>query len=377
MRHSMRRTAVIALAAAAAMTLASCAGGAPAPDPSGAPTTGTATDAPVVQQNVKIMTTQAAWTISYSPLIVSEELGYFAEEGLTVEWVNDSSAATVATQVQQGNIDIGIVSPEPVVIGHEQGNLTSIYYSSMFRKSIFGVAVPEDSPIKDASDLAGARIGVTSLSSSGAAMAKAIAASGGVDEGELTFLAIGAGGQAMAALKADEVDALSLFDTQYVTFENNGIPLRILDRSPIEALTSGGLVALPEKIKENPGKYLGAARAVAKGILFTQENPEATVRIFWDRFPEQKPTGMSDDEAMADTLSILNARMESYGLHSAGEKWGEFPGTSFEQLIDFMAKYGLISEPIDATGIYTNEYVPQINDFDADAVIADAKNFKG
>ena len=326
-------------------------------------------------QTIRIMTTQAAWTISYSPLIAADEMGFFAEEGIEVEWLNDSSASNVATQVQQGNVEIGIVSPEPVLIGHETGDFDALYYASMFRKSIFGVAVPEDSDIQSAADLEGARIGVTSLGASGVPIAEAVARDAGVDPSTLEFLAIGTGAQAMAALEGGEVDALSLFDTQYQTFENNGVPLRELDLGEIVNLTSGGLLALPENIEADPDLYIGAARAVAKGVLFTAENPEATVRIFWEEHPESQSTELSEEEALEQELSILNKRMTKYDLDSPDEQWGSFPEGSIQALIDFMAAAGTIEGTVTPEEVFTDQYIDQIDDFDREAVAQAARDY--
>src|SRR5690625_442957 len=331
--------------------------------------------APRETQKIRIMTTQAAWTISYSPLIAADQMGFFADEGIEVEWLNDSSAANVATQVQQGNVEIGIVSPEPVLIGHETGDFDALYYSSMFRKSIFGVAVPEDSDIQTAADLEGARIGVTSLGASGVPIAEAVARDAGVDPSTLEFLAIGTGAQAMAALEGGEVDALSLFDTQYQTFENNGVPLRELDLGEIVNLTSGGLLALPENIEADPDLYIGAARAVAKGVLFTAENPEATVRIFWEEHPEAQSTELSEEEALEQELSILNKRMTKYDLDSPDEQWGSFPEGSIQALIDFMAAAGTIEGTVTPEEVFTDQYIDQIDDFDREAVAQAARDY--
>lgn len=332
-------------------------------------------DAPRETQKIRIMTTQAAWTISYSPLIAADQMGFFADEGIEVEWLNDSSAANVATQVQQGNVEIGIVSPEPVLIGHETGDFDALYYSSMFRKSIFGVAVPEDSDIQTAADLEGKRIGVTSLGASGVPIAEAVARDAGVDPATLEFLAIGTGAQAMAALEGGEVDALSLFDTQYQTFENNGVALRELDLGEIVNLTSGGLLALPENIEADPELYVGAARAVAKGVLFTAENPEATVRLFWEQYPESRAADMSEEEALEDQLSILNKRLTKYNLDSPDEQWGSFPEGSIQALIDFMAAAGTIEGTVTPEDIHTTEYIDQIDDFDREEVAQAARDF--
>lgn len=327
-----------------------------------------------VKRDVSIMILQGAWQTSTAPLIVAEELGYFADEGLKVNWSSSTNAATVAAQVEQNAVDFALVAPEPRVLGASTG-LTSQYFALLYRNSIFGVAVPENSPIKDPGDLAGRTIGVQSLASSGVAIAVAQAEAAGLAREDLQFVAIGAGAQALAALEAGQVDAVSLYDTAYQMFADNDFPVRQLDRSAIENLTSGGFLALPGNLETKPELFVGATRAIMKGYLFASLNPEATLEIFWKRFPELKPSGLSDAAAIKQEAAILNVRMETSITPAEGEAWGSFRPGAMEDFLEYMKSSGQLTGDLDVDTLFTDELIDQINDFDSDEVRGEAESY--
>jgi NitT/TauT family transport system substrate-binding protein len=116
-------------------------------------------------------------------------------------------------------------------------------------------------------------------------------------------------------------------------------------------------------------------RCIAQGTLFAMTNPEATVRIHWQMFPNSKPSGMSEDEAMQKALHVLKTRL-SYLKLEPGAKWGELPPPAAEAMVGFMRTTGELKEKLDPKDLYTNEFVAEVNNFDADAVVKAAKEAK-
>jgi NitT/TauT family transport system substrate-binding protein len=106
--------------------------------------------------------------------------------------------------------------------------------------------------------------------------------------------------------------------------------------------------------------------------LFALTNPEATVRIHWKMFPNSKPTGLSDEEAMRQALHVLKTRLSFVDLEP-GAKWGQLPPAAAADFVAFMRATGALTSDLDPTTLYTNQFVDEINKFDADAVIKAAK----
>ena len=122
---------------------------------------------------------------------------------------------------------------------------------------------------------------------------------------------------------------------------------------------------------------MGLARGYAKGTIFTIANPEAAVRILYEIFPELKPTGKDEATAIRDDTRVLQARIVNWKLEKAGVKrWGESSESNFAAYADFLFKWGVIKDKVDARDLITNELIDQINQFDVAKITAEAKAYK-
>src|SRR6202040_2549380 len=106
-------------------------------------------------------------------------------------------------------------SMEPVAIIRPQGVKVKNFYTA-YQGNIYGIAVPEDSPVKTFADLKGKRIGVISMASAGVIIPRPLAAMNGLDPvRDVSIRVAGEAAQTAALLRSHQVDALSQFDTQY------------------------------------------------------------------------------------------------------------------------------------------------------------------
>jgi NitT/TauT family transport system substrate-binding protein len=277
------------------------------------------------------------------------------------------SAGTVAHQFPLPSI-------EPVAIIRPQGVKIKNYYTA-YQGNIYGIAVPVDSPIKRFEDLKGKRVGVTSMASAGVIVARALAANHGMDpDRDISIVVAGEAGQTAALLRSGEVDALSQFDTQYALTENAGAKLRLLDASEIAKFPSNGLISLEETLKNKRGEAVALAQGYAKGTIFAIANPAAAVRALWEVFPQTKATGKDEATALKDDVKVLEARARSWRLESGGvTKWGDNSEANYAAYIEFLLKWGVLKQKVDAADIITNELIEDINKFDPAEITALAK----
>ena len=116
------------------------------------------------------------------------------------------------------------------------------------------------------------------------------------------------------------------------------------------------------------------ARGYAKGTIFAINNPEAAVRILYEVFPQGKPTGKDEATAVRVDVKVLRARIANWRLENAGVKrWGESSEARCAQYLDFLLKWGVIKETLGVQDLFTNELIDEINRFDSNRVVADAK----
>ena len=311
-----------------------------------------------------------------APFAIATKMGWFAKDGIKVELVPLPGSTDCVKNVATKEVPYSLPSVEPLAIIRAQGVKAKIFYTA-YQGNIYGIAVPEQSTIKNITDLKGKSIGVTSMASGGVIIARALAANAGMNpDSDIRIVVAGEGAQTAALVRSGQVDALSQFDTQYALVENAGAKLRMLDTKEIDRYPSNGFLALEETLQSRRKEAVALAQGYAKGTVFAIANPEAAVRILWEVYPQTKATGKDEATALRDDVKTLEARIRNWKLDKAGvSRWGENSEANYAAYGDFLQKWGVIKEKVPASDLVTNELIPEINDFDAAATAAEAKAF--
>jgi len=335
--------------------------------------------APAGAQVTKIKVGWCARTVSAAaaPFAIAAKLGWFRQEGIDVELVPMSGSTDCVKNVAVREVDFSLPSVEPLAVGRPQGIRAKVFYTA-YQGNIYGIAVPQDSPIKEIADLRGKRVGVISMGSGGVLVARELAKAAGLNpDSDINVVVAGEGAQAAAMVRGSQVDALSQFDTQYAMIENAGVKLRLLDTRAIDRFPSNGFLALEETLRSRRREAVALARSYAKGTVFAIANPEAAIRILWEVFPATKPTGKDEATALRDDTKVLQARAQNWRLEKAGVKrWGENSEANYGAYADFMLKTGIIKQAVTAQELVTNELIDEINRFDPEKIATEARAYR-
>lgn len=317
-----------------------------------------------------------------APLAVAEHLGYFKEEGLDVEIINTSDSTSIIQGVSSGALEMGSTPPEPLMQaktkGGPAGDVVLIY--NYIRKQTGSIAVLDDSDKKSLEDFQGAVVGQANLGISNLLLSNGILNSAGLKpDADFQNLAVGTGAAALQALKSGNVDALSLWDTEYAAFEANGNKLRYFTIPEVESLFSTTFFSTPGFVKDHEKAAAGFGRAMAKATLFTSTNPQAALKILYKAYPQTVTAGKtSDDQLKSDLVSVQRrVKLLTADDPSANKSWGKYEPEAVAAWTDFALSAGIISTPLNPSDLYTNALVEKYNDFDTEKVVADATNWKG
>ncbi len=304
-------------------------------------------------------------------------LGFWKEAGLDVD-VQPSSGSTGAVQlVIAGTADCTMGTVEPLIIGRQKGAKIVAVYNHV-REPIYTIAVPADSPIKRVAELKGKTIGVLSLSSGAVPFAKAMLKSEGFDpEKDVSWVPIGQGAQAVHAVRSGQIDALAYWDWGYAILENGGARFRHFTSDATKEILSLALVCNENFLNAKPDAATKLAQGIAKATLFTITNPEAAVRIHWKQYPASKPSGLSEDRALAEASHVLKARSAKYRIDGrAVSKWGAFTPEEWVKTQDFLLESGMVQNKLDVKEYYTDRLVSRVNEFDQAKIVEQAKAYR-
>ena len=196
----------------------------------------------------------------YLPLTVAERLGYFKEAGLNVE-INDFGGGAKSLQaLVGGSADVVTGAYDHTVQMQAKGQpITAVALLGRY-PGIVLASVNKAGTIKSVQELKGKKIGVTAPGSSTNFMVNYLLTRHGMTPEDVSFIGVGGGPSAVAAVKRGEIDAIANLDPVISQLEADGDVTPIADTRTEKGTldTYGGpypaavLYTTPDFIKEHP-----------------------------------------------------------------------------------------------------------------------------
>lgn len=216
---------------------------------------------------------QAASGFRHLPLTLAQQLDFFAPEGLQVAVQAYASDALALQAMQDGGADVCAVDFEQV-LRHAQTSAAAaqcFVVQGRAAQVALGVSVRALPRFKSLADLRGQQVGVPALETQSHTVACLALVQAGVEPGAVTFVAVGEGERATAALRTGRVQALCHGDPLMTLLEHNGDVRIVGDArtlSGVQALfggsVPGGCLVAPAAFLQ---KRAGDAQALSHGIV--------------------------------------------------------------------------------------------------------------
>lgn len=143
----------------------------------------------------------------YLPAVLTQQLGYFKDQGLDVELLNSRAGVEAENELLAGAVQ-GVVGfyDHTVDLQSKGKYIQSIVQFSQAPGEVELVSAKHPE-IKSPADFKGATLGVTGLGSSTDFLTQYLAVRSGLKPGDYTLLPVGAGNTFIAAVKQDQIQA--------------------------------------------------------------------------------------------------------------------------------------------------------------------------
>jgi NitT/TauT family transport system substrate-binding protein len=292
--------------------------------------------------------------------------GLHAKIGVEPEILTIAGSAAVLQLLISGDGDIGNIGfLEFIAAKKKQPTLPlSVVYCHDYSSSYVTV-VPEDSPIKTASDLKGKSVGVTSLASGAVPTMKAMARQAGIDPASIQFIAVGAEAPAMVALKAGRIDAFSHFIGVIAGLENLGMKFRSFSPD----VPSGVFVTSNALLTKNRELVVRGLQGIALSTRFAQVNPVATARNYYAMY--QPPT-IDPAQALRNDVHAITKTLSIFKQPNDGHKWGEMTEAGWNKLVTLAGpEFELNPENTKFADFFNGSLIDDVNKIDI-AALAEA-----
>ena len=203
----------------------------------------------------------------YLPLTLAERLGYFKEQGLNVT-INDFAGGAQSLQaLVGGSIDVVAGAYEHTIRMQAKGqDIKAIIELGRFPGIVLGVKKDKAASFKGFADLKGMKIGVTAPGSSTNFFVMYLMVKNGLKADDASFIRVGAGPTAVAAIKRGELDAISNLDPVITKLQQDG----------------DIVITADSRTEEGNMKLFGGNNPAAVIYIkndFIQKNPVTTQRI--------------------------------------------------------------------------------------------------
>jgi len=326
-------------------------------------------------ETVKIVMGMASgdtFTAEWWGWLAAEQLGYYDELGIDVEFVAVGGSGDVVEQLVAGNVDAG--NPSMPAVG--EGILAGLDLINLYTYStgaIFGIFAPADSGITSIADLAGKKIGISEPGGGEVAFLEASLIKEGIDPiTGATLIPIGDGGpETFAAIEGGQVDAYSTAYNDIFALQTQGLNLVDLTPAEFKTFPARGIITTSTKLAEKGEAWGRFAQGTAMGTHFCLNNNDACIEMLKGVIPaafEENMEGVSQG-ALRFALSLTQVPPvdpAAYGAHNeAGTK-------------EFLALIGSTipdAKEIDLAVFLNRDYLEIANQFDRTRVEKDAADY--
>jgi NitT/TauT family transport system substrate-binding protein len=287
--------------------------------------------------------------VQFAPFYVAEDKGYYAAEGLQVEFqygqVNDLLKVVAA-----GDIDYANVSGDEMVPAVAQDIPVRYILTQYYRYPIAATAIAgQGPPLQAPADLKGRKVGIPGPYGSTYIGLKALLKAGNLQESDIQEQSIGF--TQVSALLQKQVDvAMTYSMNEPVQIKSQGKDVQVLEVSQYMDLAAVGVATGVKKITDNPDQVRAFVRATLKGTVDTLADPDAAFASSMKRTPEI--TG----DAVALQRAVLTATLP-FITPPAGRTPGSSDPATWQTTEAFRREIGLSNKAVDPTTLYTNEFV--------------------
>ena len=282
--------------------------------------------------------------VQYAPFYVAVERGYFRDSGIEIEF--DYSLETNGVQlVGANNLQFAVVSGEQVLLARAQ-ELPVVYVMAWYQNYPAAVVSKASENILTPADLKGKRIGLPGLFGANYIGLRALLATAGLQESDVTLTSVGF--NQVDILAADQQQAIVGYAAnEPIQLKAQGFEVNVLPVADYVQLAANGLITNETTIRDNPEIVRKMVQAILKGINDTVADPAAAYEI---------------SKKYVENLAQADEKIQKEVLATSVTFWkaatpGQSDQKAWENMQQVLLDMGLLSKAVDLTKAFNNDFI--------------------
>ena len=292
----------------------------------------------------------------YLPAKLAESLGYFKDEGLDVELLNEAAGVDAENQLLAGAVQGVVGFYDHCVDLQAKGKFVESIVQFSQAPGEVEMVSSKHPEIKSPADFKGKSLGVTGLGSSTNFLTLFMASKAGLKPGDVVTIPVGAGGTFIAAMQQDQIQAGMTTEPTISRMIKTGEASVLVDMRTVEATRQalGGtypaasLYMETSWVDEHKEEAQKLANAFVKTLKYIDTHSAAEIA---DKMPK--------DFYVGDKDGYIKALEEGKGMFTAdGVMPEDGPKTVLAVLSEFSKN--VKGKQIDLSKTYTTEFVKNV-----------------
>ncbi|AJC82861.1 nitrate/sulfonate ABC transporter substrate-binding protein (plasmid) [Rhizobium etli bv. phaseoli str. IE4803] len=292
----------------------------------------------------------------YLPAKLAESLGYFKDEGLDVELLNEAAGVDAENQLLAGAVQGVVGFYDHCVDLQAKGKFVESIVQFSQAPGEVEMVSSKHPEIKSPADFKGKSLGVTGLGSSTNFLTLYMASKAGLKPGDVVTIPVGAGGTFIAAMQQDQIQAGMTTEPTISRMIKTGEASVLVDMRTVEATRQalGGtypaasLYMETSWVEEHKEEAQKLANAFVKTLKYINTHSAAEIA---DKMPK--------DFYVGDKDGYIKALEESKGMFTPdGVMPEDGPKTVLAVLSEFSKN--VKGKQIDLSKTYTTEFVKNV-----------------
>jgi NitT/TauT family transport system substrate-binding protein len=303
----------------------------------------------------------------FYPALVAEELGFFEEEGVSPKLAPAAEEISATAFLDNGDADVSFADVDEIILARSKGGKHQAIFSPQHSNTA-GIVVPEDSEIKDFSDVAGKTVGLESEDST--RLLDAMLDSAGIDKGSVDTAVVGTSGPLIAKSFDDgKIDAYVGNASDFTALSANNVALRNITPEEVGEIDGNPLATLPDIMDRKRKAIVGFLRAWAKAQYVGQVNREVVEQIAREKVPAEWRNEASGEAALDLAINLMKP--------DDPDRIGDLRPDVWETGQDVLVRAGILEEgqAIDVREALNDSLIEEINNWDRAEVEAAAEEY--